>query len=145
MRLIKPLSYYINRYLGIERSVLKEGVPLMQGKTHLDALISEYNTAHDSLALANLPAPNQVALWTPGDGSRVQVSAMTDQHLHYALAKATRGEYPDSASRRTGVRALKIEAFRRLRNELTSPTVDSAWHNRWSKTSRVSIDTLSNP
>lgn len=151
MRIIKPLSYYIRRYLTIERSVLKEGVPLMQGRDLLDNLVTEYNTDQeplrgcpDSLALADLTEPNQVAEWTNGDGSKTQVGAMSPQHLHYALAKALRGEYPDSASRRTGVRALKIEAFRRLRNELTStplpafssPTVDSAAMKHWSKAPR---------
>lgn len=50
---------------------------------------------------------------------------MTDQHLFYALAKARRGEYPDSHARATGIEALELEAFRRLRNKLVVPTVDS--------------------
>ncbi len=54
------------------------------------------------------------AEWTQGDGSRIRVGMMTDQHLHYALAKAYRGEYPDYVSRRTGIAALKAEAARRL-------------------------------
>ena len=54
------------------------------------------------------------ATWTTGDGSRIRVQAMSDSHLHYALAKAHRGEYPDSVSRNTGIAALKAEAARRL-------------------------------
>src|SRR5688572_31835214 len=41
------------------------------------------------------------------------------QHLFYALAKARRGEYPDTHARATGIEALELEAFRRLRNKLT--------------------------
>lgn len=52
--------------------------------------------------------------WTTADGSKVRVQAMSDSHLHYALAKAYRGEYPDSASRLAGIDALKAEAARRL-------------------------------
>lgn len=124
MNIVMPLRYYVQRYLGIERSAIKGEVSLYQAKDHLDALDREYNTDNvpqrspDRLVLANLTEPNQVTLWTSGDGSRAPVASMTDAHLHYALAKAGRGEYPDSASRAAGVRALKLEAFRRLRNEL---------------------------
>lgn len=54
------------------------------------------------------------ATWTTGDGSKVRVQAMSDSHLHFALAKAYRGEYVDSASRLAGIDALKAEAARRL-------------------------------
>jgi hypothetical protein len=54
------------------------------------------------------------ALWTTGDGSRVPVKAMSDSHLFYALAKAKRGEYPDSYSRKVQVGTLESEALRRL-------------------------------
>jgi hypothetical protein len=127
MHIIKPLSHYIRRYLTIQEDALARRVDLLNAKERLDRLFTEYNTDQepqrggpDRLALADLTEPNQVTLWTSGDGSRVQVSEMSEAHLHYALAKGARGDYPDSASRRTGVRALKIEAFRRLRNELTS-------------------------
>jgi hypothetical protein len=86
--------------------------------------------------LMALTEPNQVAQWTCGDGSRVEVGAMRDSHLFYALAKAGRGEYPDSHARQVGVRALELEALRRLRNKMlhgpvqlssfASPTVDRA-------------------
>jgi len=39
---------------------------------------------------------------------------MSDSHLHFALAKAYRAEYPDARSRQTGVEALHSEALRRL-------------------------------
>lgn len=54
------------------------------------------------------------ATWTTGDGTKVRVQAMSDSHLHFALAKAYRGEYIDSASRLAGIDALKAEAARRL-------------------------------
>src|SRR5687767_1112431 len=57
---------------------------------------------------------NYDGTWTIGDGTRVRVQAMSDSHLFYALVKAGRGEYPDSYSRRTGIRALEVEALRRL-------------------------------
>lgn len=53
-------------------------------------------------------------LWTTGDGSRVPVASMTDSHLFYALAKARRGEYPDTYSRKVEVSTLEAEALRRL-------------------------------
>lgn len=53
-------------------------------------------------------------LWTTGDGSRVRVDAMSDSHLFYALAKARRGEYPDTYSRKVEVSALEAEVLRRL-------------------------------
>lgn len=117
MSILKPLCYWVRRYLALEQP--------RRGKEP------------DHLVLADLTEPNQVALWTTGDGSRIQVGAMTDQHLFYGLAKAMRGEYPDSASRATGVCALKLEAFRRLRNELTRPTVDSSARKSWSKAPRT--------
>lgn len=125
MSIFKPLSYYIRRYEGIfDRVRSGATASLLDAKSQLDALESEYNTDNsrspDALVLADLTEPNQLQKWTTGDGSRVEVCTMTNSHLFYALAKAQRGEYPDSASRATGVRALKIEAFRRLRNELTS-------------------------
>ncbi len=124
-KLIKPLSYYIRRYEGIFDRV-RNGVTtsLLDAKSQLEALETEYNTDNvpqrspDRLVLADLTEPNQVQKWTSGDGSRIEVSFMTDAHLYYALAKAGRGEYPDCASRAAGIRALKLEAFRRLRNEL---------------------------
>jgi hypothetical protein len=57
---------------------------------------------------------NHDGTWTTGDGTRVRVQAMSDSHLFYAIAKGRRGEYPDSYSRRTGIRALEVEALRRL-------------------------------
>lgn len=68
--------------------------------------------------LANLTEPNQVRKWTGGDGTRIAVSRMSESHLFYALAKARRGEYPDSYSRQTGIEALEVEAFRRLRERI---------------------------
>jgi hypothetical protein len=56
--------------------------------------------------------------WTCGDGRAVLVKDMTDSHLHFAIAKAFRNEYPDSRSRDTGVEALKREALRRLLRSL---------------------------
>jgi hypothetical protein len=53
-------------------------------------------------------------LWTTGDGSRVPVASMSDQHVFYALAKARRGEYPDTYSRKVEVGVLESEALRRL-------------------------------
>lgn len=53
-------------------------------------------------------------LWKTGDGSRVLVQNMADAHLFYALAKARRGEYPDSYSKKVEVGVLESEALRRL-------------------------------
>jgi hypothetical protein len=53
-------------------------------------------------------------LWTTGDGGRVPVAGMSDSHLFYALAKARRGEYPDTYSRKVEVRTLEAEVLRRL-------------------------------
>lgn len=52
--------------------------------------------------------------WTTGDGSRIPVSEMTDQHLFFALAKSHRNEYPDARSKASGRRVLEKEAFARL-------------------------------
>ncbi len=52
--------------------------------------------------------------WTSESGGRVEISKMTDAHLHYALAKAYRGEYQDTHNRKVGIDALKAEAVRRL-------------------------------
>jgi hypothetical protein len=57
---------------------------------------------------------DRYATWTCSDGRRVPVRTMSDSHLFYAIAKARRGEYPDSYSRKTGVEALEREALRRL-------------------------------
>ncbi len=54
------------------------------------------------------------AVWTCGDGARIPVTAMSDSHIFYALAKVRRMEYPDSKSRETGAQALEGEALRRL-------------------------------
>jgi hypothetical protein len=54
------------------------------------------------------------AEWSTGDGTRIRVRDMTNSHLHYALAKAYRNEYPDYVSRSAGIAALKAEAARRL-------------------------------
>ena len=59
-------------------------------------------------------AVDRHATWTCGDGRRVRVRTMSDAHLFYAIAKAGRGEYPDSYSRKTGVATLEREALRRL-------------------------------
>lgn len=59
-------------------------------------------------------AKDATGLWTTGDGSRVPVATMSDQHLFYALAKARRGEYPDTYSRKVEVAVLESEALRRL-------------------------------
>lgn len=59
-------------------------------------------------------AKDASGLWTTGDGSRVPVADMADQHVFYALAKARRGEYPDSYSRKVDVATLESEALRRL-------------------------------
>ena len=56
--------------------------------------------------------------WTRADGSKVAVRDMTDAHLHFALAKAYRGEYATVTDRKTGIEALKREAARRLVQEL---------------------------
>lgn len=123
---MKKLADYIRTYEGIVRRVIVGGVSLVTGAAELDELYREFErdtkppagNPPERLALANLTEPNQMTLWTSQDGSRKKVAAMTDAHLFYALAKCCRGEYPDAESRATGVRALKIEAFRRLRNEL---------------------------
>lgn len=62
------------------------------------------------------PAPKapEPDMWTTGDGSRIEVTKMTDAHLHYAIAKIYRGEYPDAKCRTLGFNALKREAARRL-------------------------------
>lgn len=57
-------------------------------------------------------------LWTSGDGSRVPVREMSFAHLFYAIAKASRNEYPDSKTRALGVQALKREATYRLLREV---------------------------
>jgi hypothetical protein len=120
--MVKPLSYYIQSYLRIESRARAHEISLMDAKAELEGLDADYmrenSRSPDRLVLADLTEPNQVALWTDSDGSRVRVADMTSAHLHYALAKAERGEYPDSICRQLGIRALKIEAFRRLRNEL---------------------------
>lgn len=54
------------------------------------------------------------ATWTQADGTKIRVQAMSDSHLHFALAKAYRNEYGTSADRLTGIDALKAEAARRL-------------------------------
>jgi hypothetical protein len=54
------------------------------------------------------------ATWTQADGAKIRVQAMSDSHLHFALAKAYRGEFAVSADRMTGIEALKAEATRRL-------------------------------
>jgi hypothetical protein len=59
-------------------------------------------------------AKDATGLWTTGDGSRVPVANMPDQHLFYALAKARRGEYPDTYSRKVEVAVLESEVLRRL-------------------------------
>ncbi len=124
MNLVKPLRYWVRRYLTLEQDAIACKVDLFTSKDRLDALERDYcadnapQPTPDRLVLVDLTEPNQVALWTAGDGARIQVGAMTHSHLFYALAKAGRGEYPDSASRQTGVRALQLEAFRRLRNTL---------------------------
>lgn len=123
--IIRPLTYYIRRYEGIVDRV-RNGLTtsLLDAKSQVEALEREFaedmsrSRSPDRFVLASLTEPNQVQKWTTGDGSRVEVGGMTDSHLFYALAKAGRGEYPDCKSRQTGIRALKIEAFRRLRNEL---------------------------
>jgi hypothetical protein len=77
----------------------------------------EKANAEDRARLASLRmfvARHADSTWTTADGSKVRVQAMSDSHLHYALAKAYRGEYPDSASRLAGIDALKAEAARRL-------------------------------
>lgn len=122
MSLVRSLRYFVTQYRAIEDGAVSGLRSLFEARDELNDLESEYNTQNakspDRLVLADQTEPNQVRLWTTGDGSRIQVGAMTDSHLFYALAKARRGEYPDTASRATGVRALKLEAFRRLRNEL---------------------------
>jgi hypothetical protein len=122
MSIVKPLRHFVTRYLAIADSAIHGSLTLYGAKDALDQLDQEYNAQNsrspDRLVLASLTEPNQVTLWTGSDGSRTAVSSMTDAHPHYALAKAGRGEYPDSASRAAGVRALELEAFRRLRNEL---------------------------
>lgn len=127
MSIFKPLSYYIRRYEGIFDHVRNGHTKsLLDAKSQLEALDREYNDDNsrspDRFVLADLTEPNQTKRWTCGDGKAIEVGSMTDSHLFYALAKAGRGEYPDTYSRQTGVRALKIEAFRRLRNELTTAT-----------------------
>jgi hypothetical protein len=67
---------------------------------------------HSAIVYA-LKAP-EPEMWTNGDGSRVEVTKMTDAHLHYAIAKGYRGEYQDAKCRALGLPALKREAARRL-------------------------------
>lgn len=123
MSIVRALRYFVTQYRSIEDSALRQTITLYEAKDALDALEKEYNTQNaqspDRLVLADQTEPNQVRRWTTGDGTRIPVGNMTDSHLFYALAKAKRGEYPDTASRATGVCALELEAFRRLRNQLT--------------------------
>ncbi len=155
-RLVKPLRYFVQAYLTIERNVVEGIQGLYAGKDALDALDREYNEQNtkspDALVLADRTEPNQVKTWTTGDGSRVQVGAMTDQHLFYALAKARRGEYPDTHARATGIEALELEAFRRLRNKLThTPVVNPPrgvpcdWCSGRTTAHTATCPTLSNP
>jgi hypothetical protein len=54
--------------------------------------------------------------WTCGDGKRVKIMHMETAHLFYAIAKGYRSEYPDSLSRKLGLRALCAEAQYRLQS-----------------------------
>ncbi len=136
---MKNLRYFVDNFEKIRLDAVRGITSLFSARDALNVLEQEFESSvkskphPDRLALADLTEPNQVAMWTTGDGGRIQVGYMTDAHLFYALAKAGRGEYPDTASRATGVRVLKIEAFRRLRNELTKPPVDSPAMKSWSK------------
>ena len=53
------------------------------------------------------------ATWTQADGTKIRVQAMSDSHLHFALAKAYRKRENRPAGT-TGIEALKAEAARRL-------------------------------
>jgi len=120
---MKTLRYFVDAYRNIENNAVARLISLYCAKESLDRLEKEYVEQHakspDHLVLADRTEPNQVKTWTSGDGSRIEVGCMTDQHLFYALAKARRGEYPDTHARATGIEALELEAFRRLRNKLT--------------------------
>jgi hypothetical protein len=54
------------------------------------------------------------AQWTCGDGRRMFIKDMEPAHLHFALAKGYRQEYPDSRTRALGMQALEAEACYRL-------------------------------
>jgi hypothetical protein len=69
---------------------------------------------HQLAQLRKAVAAYADATWTQADGAKVRVQAMSDAHLHFALAKAYRGEFAVSADRMTGIEALKAEATRRL-------------------------------
>lgn len=68
--------------------------------------------AHKDLCLAP-PEP----MWTDHSGARIPVKTISDAHLFYAIAKAFRGEYPDSKTWADGVAALKREALSRLQSD----------------------------
>lgn len=69
----------------------------------------------DQLAgLRTMIKANAAATWTTQDGRKIRVQDMSDSHLHFAIAKAYRGEFGTPADRKTGIAALKIEAARRL-------------------------------
>ena len=136
---MKNLRYFVDNFEAIRLNAVRGIASLFSARDALNALEKEFESqcAPAKPVLADLTEPNQVKRWTDHTGKAIEVGAMGDARLFYALAKAGRGEYPDSYSRQTGVRALKIEAFRRLRNELTksagtplsafsNPIVDSA-------------------
>lgn len=66
--------------------------------------------------------------WTTGDGSRIPVSEMTDQHLYFALAKSHRNEYPDARSKASGRAVLEKEVRRRL-YPITVAAIDGAYQD----------------
>lgn len=78
------------------------------------AIFVQWAEDGSKLHLATTERGDTWPTWTTHTGARVDVRRMGFDHLFYAIAKASRGEYPDSHARRTGVEALKREALRRL-------------------------------
>src|SRR5688572_21781198 len=63
-------------------------------------------------------ALEKLDVWTswPAQGGPIYLHRMSRSHLHYAIAKAERGEYHGSWGEK--VRALKLAALQRLVQEL---------------------------
>jgi hypothetical protein len=77
---------------------------------------SGYGLYDQTVPTTKAKASEAKPMWTTHTGARMPVEKMDEAHLHYALAKAYRGEYPDqtSAARGEGIQNLKNEAARRL-------------------------------
>lgn len=105
------------REAAVQRRIAQAG--LVAAETIMDQAreirrLQEKLARHGAIRDVNLTR----AEWTCGDGRRIRVIDMDDAHLFFALAKGFRNEYPDSVTRRDGVRALKAEALFRLQNRV---------------------------